>query len=95
MPSRHMRAPENERGTSAWFDLPGVPWNTFFTYEGVAIHGTYWHNDFGARRSHGCVNVPIEVAKFVYLWTEPVTPYAAEYTQGDLPDIKSTEITVI
>ena len=72
-----------------------MPWNTFFTYDGVAIHGTYWHNDFGARRSHGCVNVPIEVAKFVYLWTEPVAPYAVEYTQGDLPDVKSTKITVV
>ena len=95
MPSRHMRAPEKERDTSAWFDLPGVPWSSFFTYDGVAIHGTYWHNDFGARRSHGCVNVPIEVAKFVYQWTEPVTPYEAKYTQGDLPDVKSTEIMVV
>ena len=59
MPTRHMRAPEVERNTSAWFDLPGVPWSTFFTYEGIAIHGTYWHNDYGLPRSHGCVNVPI------------------------------------
>lgn len=40
MPTRHMRAPEAERESSAWFDLPGVPWSTFFTYEGIAIHGT-------------------------------------------------------
>ena len=40
------------------FDLPGVPWNIFFDLAGTAIHGAYWHNDFGIRRSHGCLNVP-------------------------------------
>jgi lipoprotein-anchoring transpeptidase ErfK/SrfK len=94
MPSRHMRAPEAERDTSAWFDLPGVPWSTFFTYEGIAIHGTYWHNDYGLPRSHGCVNVPIEVAKYIYFWTEPVTPYEDDFVQGDVPEVTATPIVV-
>ncbi len=94
MPSRHMRAPEAERGSSAWFDLPGVPWNTFFTLEGVAIHGTYWHNDFGVPRSHGCVNVPISVAKFVYFWTNPVAPYEDDFVQGDVKEVTATQIIV-
>jgi lipoprotein-anchoring transpeptidase ErfK/SrfK len=94
MPSRHMRAPEAERDTNAWFDLPGVPWNTFFTYDGIAIHGTYWHNDFGVPRSHGCVNVPIRVAKFVYFWTNPVAPYNDDFVQGDVPEVKATPIIV-
>ena len=95
MPSRHMRAPEAEHDTSAWFDLPGVPWNTFFTYDGIAIHGTYWHNDFGLPRSHGCVNVPIDVAKFVYFWTDPVAPYEDDFVQGDTPQVKATRIVVV
>jgi hypothetical protein len=95
MPSRHMRAPEAERDTDAWFDLPGVPWNTFFTYDGIAIHGTYWHNDFGVPRSHGCVNVPIDVAKFVYFWTNPVAPYNDDFVQGDTPEVKATPIIVV
>ncbi len=94
MPSRHMRGPESERNTGAWFDDPGVPWNTFFTYEGIAIHGTYWHNDFGVPRSHGCVNVPIAVAKFVYFWTNPVAPYQGDFVQGDVKTVKATPITV-
>ena len=94
MPSRHMRGTEEERNTDAYFDLPGVPWNTFFTYEGIAIHGTYWHNDYGVPRSHGCVNVPIEVAKFVYRWTQPVAPYDNDFVQGDLPDVQATQIIV-
>jgi hypothetical protein len=95
MPSRHMRGPESERDTGAWFDDPGVPWNTFFTYDGIAIHGTYWHNDFGVPRSHGCVNVPIAVAKFVYFWTNPVAPYDNDFVQGDVKTVKATPISVI
>lgn len=53
-PSRHMQG----GATSADdYDLPGVPWSMFFQRDGIAIHGTYWHNDYGHRRSHGCVNV--------------------------------------
>jgi lipoprotein-anchoring transpeptidase ErfK/SrfK len=94
MPSRHMRAPESERNSDAWFDLPGVPWNTFFTYDGIAIHGTYWHNDYGVPRSHGCVNVPIAVAKWIYFWTNPVAPYQDDFVQGDVKEVKATQIIV-
>jgi len=94
MPSRHMRAIEAERNTDAWFDLPGVPWNTFFTYEGIAIHGTYWHNDFGIVRSHGCVNVPIQVAKFIYRWTLPTAPYNDDFVRADVTGMASTHINV-
>ncbi|HEY4691407.1 MAG TPA: L,D-transpeptidase [Anaerolineae bacterium] len=95
MPSRHMRAPEAERNTDAWFDLPGVPWNTFFTLDGIAIHGTYWHNDFGVVRSHGCVNVPIQVAKFIYCWTFPTAPYTDAFVRGDVRGMNSTQIEVV
>jgi hypothetical protein len=94
MPSRHMRAIEAERNTDAWFDLPGVPWNTFFTLDGIAIHGTYWHNDFGTVRSHGCVNVPIAVAKFIYRWTFPTAPYTDAFVRGDVRGMSSTKIEV-
>jgi lipoprotein-anchoring transpeptidase ErfK/SrfK len=47
---------------------------TYFHWWGTAIHGTYWHNDFGRPRSHGCVNVPNEIAKWVYRWTTPAVP---------------------
>ena len=94
MPSRHMRAIEGERNTDAWFDLPGVPWNTFFTLDGIAIHGTYWHNDFGVVRSHGCVTVPIKVARFIYRWTFPTAPYTDDFVRGDVRGMNSTQIIV-
>ncbi|KNY08120.1 hypothetical protein AKH00_05235 [Microbacterium sp. GCS4] len=48
-------------------ETPNVPWVTYFNGD-EAFHGTYWHSNFGNRMSHGCVNMPIDVAKFVYEW---------------------------
>jgi hypothetical protein len=53
------------------FDLPGVPWDSYITDSGVALHGTYWHNDFGTPHSHGCINMAIEDAKWIFRWTLP------------------------
>lgn len=73
-PSRHMKDPV---GTS--YDLPGVPWVSYLTEKGVAFHGTYWHNDFGKPRSHGCINLSNEAARWVYRWTSPSVPLAERY----------------
>lgn len=45
-----------------------VPWITWFTTN-IGFHGTYWHNNFGNRMSHGCVNLPVDLAKYVYDWS--------------------------
>lgn len=45
--------------------LPGVPWVMYF-YQGYAIHGTYWHSNFGQPMSHGCVNLTPEEALWFY-----------------------------
>ena len=49
----------------------GVAWTSFITGEGVAVHSCYWHNDFGVPRSHGCINLRPEDAKWVFRWTHP------------------------
>jgi lipoprotein-anchoring transpeptidase ErfK/SrfK len=69
--SRHMA-----RGNLAanGYDLPGVPWNSYINEDGVAFHGTYWHNNFGRPRSHGCINMTPQASKWVYLWTKPGVP---------------------
>lgn len=60
------------------YDIPGIPWSTFFDINGAAIHSTFWHNYFGSGpRSHGCVNCRPEDAKWVYRWTQPAVPYEA------------------
>ena len=47
--------------------LPDVPYVMYF-YGAYAIHGTYWHNNFGQPMSRGCVNMRIEDAKWLYEW---------------------------
>jgi hypothetical protein len=70
-PSRHMHSPSPEYGD---YDLPGVPWVCFFTEQGHAFHGVYWHNEFGLRRSHGCINLSLQDANWLYRWTTPAVP---------------------
>jgi lipoprotein-anchoring transpeptidase ErfK/SrfK len=62
-------------GDSDYYDLPGIGWVSYFTSSGIAFHATYWHNDYGYPRSHGCVNMLPEDAKWVFRWTSPVVPY--------------------
>lgn len=73
-----IRATKMEGGQGRYYYyLPNVPYVMFFSndkvdpYKGYGLHGTYWHNDFGNRRSHGCVNLPTPVAKALYEWTTP------------------------
>jgi lipoprotein-anchoring transpeptidase ErfK/SrfK len=49
------------------YDLANVPWAMFF-YRGYAIHGTYWHSNFGRPMSHGCINMKTSEAKWLYQW---------------------------
>lgn len=49
-----------------YYNVPDVPDVMYFTDGGHAIHGTYWHNNFGAVMSHGCVNLPMDVADWLY-----------------------------
>jgi hypothetical protein len=59
---------------SAGYDTPGIAWTNLFAGEGVAIHSTFWHNDFGHRRSHGCVNCSPDDAHWIWRWTLPDVP---------------------
>jgi LysM repeat protein len=48
--------------------LPGVP-HTMYFYAGYALHGTYWHSNFGHPMSHGCINLTKADAAWLYSWT--------------------------
>jgi hypothetical protein len=70
-PTRHMSAGDI---AASGFDLPGVPWVLYITKSGISFHGTYWHNDYGHPRSHGCINLTPQAAKWLYRWTIPTVP---------------------
>lgn len=58
--------------------LPDVPYIMYF-YKGYGIHGTYWHNNFGTPMSHGCVNMTIADAEWVYNFTSVGTVVNVHY----------------
>lgn len=57
-----------------YYNVPEVPSVMYFTNSGHALHGTYWHNNFGTPMSHGCVNLPLDVAAWLYQWAPVGTP---------------------
>lgn len=93
--SIHMAA---NTGSDSGYDTMGVPWPVFFNLNvGAAVHGTFWHNDFGVRRSHGCVNVSPEDAKWIFRWTTPAVSLDQSEVQLQWPNVGggySTSVTV-
>jgi len=81
MPSKHM-GDGRLTGNPEDYELPGVPWTSFFEQSGVAFHGTYWHDDFGVPRSHGCINMRSEEAKWLFRWLTPVNEPADVEKRG-------------
>jgi lipoprotein-anchoring transpeptidase ErfK/SrfK len=59
--ARYTAAPMSGPG----YYLPGVPF-TMYYYKGYALHGTYWHDNFGTPMSHGCVNLRTPDAEWLY-----------------------------
>ncbi len=58
------------RGRPEYWNLPLVPYVMYFNNSDQALHGAYWHDGFGYRRSRGCINLSITDAKWIYEWTE-------------------------
>lgn len=75
------------------YSTPAVPWNTVISGDGVAIHGAFWHNAFGEKRSHGCINVTPEDAKWIFRWTTPYVSLAQSEIRISLPDHGTTVVT--
>jgi hypothetical protein len=69
-PSRYMQGPLPGLVDQQVYDLPGVPWNLYFTEGGAVIHGAYWHKSFGQPYSHGCVNMVPDEARTLYNWAQ-------------------------
>ena len=60
------------------YRLPGVPYVMYFAGAN-AIHGAYWHNNFGRPMSHGCVNMRTSEAAWLYNWASIGTPVKVHY----------------
>lgn len=88
--SQKMEGGDPSLGT--YYNLPNVPYNMFF-HNGFAIHGAYWHNNFGHPMSHGCVNAPLDQVAQLFAWTGPVIP-AGQNTVRATADNPGTRIVI-
>ena len=55
------------------YHLGGVPYVMYY-HRGYALHGTYWHDNFGQPMSHGCINMRTDDARWLFYWADPPTP---------------------
>lgn len=85
-----LRSTRMSGGSGAgYYNLPNVPYTMYFYNSGIpktlgyAIHGAYWHNNFGSPMSHGCVNMRIEDAEKLFAWTIPGSGFTVYPSQGD------------
>lgn len=60
------------------YDVPDVPYTMYYSGN-YAIHGTYWHHRFGTPVSHGCVNVAVDHARWLYDWATVGTPVVVQH----------------
>jgi len=56
-----------------FYEVEEVPW-TMYYWQSYALHGAYWHDDFGQVRSHGCTNLAPADARWLFEWTTPEMP---------------------
>jgi lipoprotein-anchoring transpeptidase ErfK/SrfK len=65
--------------------LEDVQWTQYFD-GAFALHAAYWHNSFSFTRSHGCVNLSILDAKWLFEWTTPYTPVDTKIVYSSTDD---------
>jgi hypothetical protein len=70
-----------------------VPWTQNFSGP-HALHGAYWHNDWGELKSGGCINVSPIDGKWLYEFTEPAVPPDWHAVRWDPKNEPSTTLIV-
>lgn len=96
--SQLMKGGNKDLGT--YYYLPNVPWVMFYYNEstakmrGFSFHGAYWHNNFGAPMSHGCINMKIDEAKVLYDWATPIVTNPKAWSTPATTDNEGTRVLV-
>lgn len=94
---RYTRMSGGDPALGTYYNLPNVPFVMYFyngsipKTRGFAIHGAYWHNNFGRPMSHGCVNMRIEDVGKLYAWANPQASENTTYATADNP---GTEVVI-
>lgn len=78
-------------GQKDFYYLEEVPWTMYFNKD-MALHGTYWHDGFGYRHSHGCVNLSITDAKWLYDWASSEFDFTVDNDLGPAVYVYSSNL---
>jgi hypothetical protein len=62
-----------DTATDGPYSIEDVPWIMYFNGS-IALHGAFWHANFGRQQSHGCVNLSPLDARALFFWTGPHLP---------------------
>jgi lipoprotein-anchoring transpeptidase ErfK/SrfK len=89
--SQVMKGGNRELGT--YYYLPNVQWIQYFN-QGIGLHSTYWHNNFGHPMSHGCVNMTTTDSETIYHWATPVMMPGTRIFRAK-PDNPGTRVEVV
>ncbi len=68
-------------GRPDFYYLQEVPWTMYFDND-IALHGSYWHDGYGYRRSHGCVNLSVMDARWLFNWSTPEFDFDVPEDEG-------------
>jgi len=90
--TRYQKMEGGNKDWGTYYYLPNVPNNMFF-YKGYALHGAYWHNNFGNPMSHGCVNEPLANATEIFNWAGPIVPEGKNVVKAS-PENPGTRVYV-
>lgn len=72
--TKHVSATmDGDTATDGPYSIEDVPWVMYFQGS-YALHAAFWHNYFGWRMSHGCINLSPADARWVFLWADPQLP---------------------
>jgi hypothetical protein len=64
---------DGDVATDGPYSIEDVPWIMYFNGS-IALHGAFWHSNFGSTKSHGCVNLAPVDARAMFGWTDPPLP---------------------
>ena len=70
---KHVAATMDGDTSGELYSIDDVPYILYF-HASYAVHGAFWHEEFGRVRSHGCVNLSPPDAKRVFFWSDPPVP---------------------
>ncbi len=95
MREKHVAATMDGDGAASGdmpYSIEDVPYVQYF-HESYALHGAFWHDNFGRQQSHGCVNLAPLDAKRLFFWADPQIP-SGWYGMHSAPDVPGSLVVV-